>query len=389
MAVSHCSSMNGRTGEKDYKIRRMGFEVMQAMQSRGHELVVLGVDPDTGLRAVIAIHSTALGPALGGTRMYPYPSEVAAFDDALRLSEGMSLKSAAAGLNLGGGKAVIIGDPGRHKSENLLRAYGRLVHRLQGAYITAEDVGTTVEDMLEVAETTRWVSGLPRSVGGSGDPSPLTARGVVAAMRAVAKSIWGSADLGGRRVAIQGVGKVGAELARMVAAAGGQVLVSDIDRQAAQQVAAELDGTRLEPDQILTADCDLLAPCALGSVLNDATIPTLRCRAVVGSANNQLAQARHASMLAERGILYAPDFVVNAGGIINISVEFDEGGYNPRVAEHRVDAIEDRLSSILVEAEDRGLTPAAAATDMARERIERARSESAEVLDAVRAGSGR
>lgn len=347
---------------------------MPAMESGGHELVVLGTDPDTGLRAVIAIHSTALGPALGGTRMYPYPSEEAAMEDALRLSEGMTLKSAAAGLDLGGGKAVIIGDPGRHKTPDLLRAYGRLVDRLGGSYITAEDVGTTVEDMLAVSETTEWVSGLPRSTGGSGDPSPLTARGVVAAMRAAALHLWGSVDLADRRVAIQGVGKVGAELARMLTAAGARVLVSDIDDEAARQVAAESGGWLLKPDEVMSVECDILAPCALGAVLNDETIPTLRCTAIVGSANNQLGDDRHAAMLADRGILYVPDFLVNAGGVINISVEFGPNGYDSEVAEARVDAIESQVSSVLVEAGARGLTLNEAATEMALERIDGARS---------------
>lgn len=352
----------------------MGFEVTPVMESRGHEMVVLGTDPETGLRAIVAIHSTALGPALGGTRMYPYPSEEEALRDALRLSEGMSLKSAAAGLDLGGGKAVIIGDPARDKTRALLREYGRLVHRLAGAYITAEDVGTTADDMLAVAETTGWVSGLPRSVGGSGDPSPLTARGVVAAMRAVATHLWGSADLADRRVAIQGVGKVGAELARMLAEAGARLLVSDVDEEAARRIAAETGGSWLEPDAVMGAECDFLAPCALGGVLNDATIPTLGCAAVVGSANNQLAEHRHALMLAGRGILYAPDFVVNAGGVINISVEFGVNGYEPDVARCRVDAIESQMSSILVEAGARGITPTEAATEIAQERIDRARA---------------
>ena len=352
----------------------MPSEVMSAMESGGHELVVLGTDPETGLRAVIAIHSTALGPALGGTRMYPYPSEEAAIEDALRLSKGMTLKSAAAGLALGGGKAVIIGDPGRHKTPDLLRAYGRLVDRLGGSYITAEDVGTTVDDMLAVSETTGWVSGLPRSVGGSGDPSPLTARGVVAAMRAVAKRLWGSADLVDRRIAIQGVGKVGGELARMLTAAGARVLVSDIDDEAALQMVAETGGRLLQPDEVLSAECDLLAPCALGAVLNDDTVPTLRCAAIVGSANNQLGEVRHAAMLADRGILYVPDFVANAGGVINISVEFGVDGYEPEEAKARVDAIYSHVSSVLVEAEVRGLTPNETATRMALERVESARS---------------
>lgn len=308
--------------------------------------------------------------------MYPYASEAQAIEDALRLAEGMSLKSSAAGLDLGGGKAVIIGDPRRDKSDRLLRSYGQLVERLRGDYITAEDVGTTVEDMVEVASITRWVSGLPLSVGGSGDPSPLTARGVLAAMRAVAATLWGTPDLGGRRVAIQGVGKVGAELARIVAAAGAEVLVSDIDRDRAREVASEVGGENVEPDQILRVECDVLAPCALGGVLNDATIPALRCRAVVGSANNQLGEDRHARMLAERGILYAPDFVANAGGIINISVEFDDQGYDPEVAARRVDAIEERMSHIISEAEVRQLTPADAALQIARERIERAKGPS-------------
>lgn len=352
----------------------MGCDVIPEMESGGHEMVVFGTDPETGLRAVIAIHSTALGPALGGTRMYPYPNEEAAVNDALRLAQGMSLKSAAAGLDLGGGKAVIIGDPAHRKSPELLRAYGRLVDRLGGSYITAEDVGTTVDDMQTVAASTKWVSGLSRASGGSGDPSPMTARGVVAAMRAVATHVWGSAELADRRVALQGVGKVGAALAARLAAAGADVLVSDIDDEAARRVVATTGATYVEPDEVLSVPCDILAPCALGSVLNAATIPALKCAAVVGSANNQLAETRHADTLADHDILYVPDFLANAGGVINISVEFEPDGYDPDVAEKRVDAIEGHVAAVLAEAGVRGMTPNQAAAQMAVERIARARA---------------
>lgn len=334
------------------------------------------IDEPTGLKAIIAIHSTVLGPALGGTRFYPYPDEYAALTDVLRLSEGMTMKAAAAGLDLGGGKAVIIGDPELISTEALLEAYGRAVDRLCGTYVTAEDVGTTVEMMTVVARRTRYVKGLPRELGGSGDPSPMTARGVHGSMRAVADHLWGDPSLQGRTVAIQGVGKVGAPLAERVAAEGARVLIADIDTEDVKTVAARIDAEIVDPDRILEVNCDILAPCAMGAVLSESSIPRLNCVAVVGSANNQLADDADADRLAARGILYAPDYVVNAGGIVNIAVEVKTGFYSRDTAGERVDRIASRLAEILAVSVREGITPQAAAERLAHERIEARRESS-------------
>lgn len=339
------------------------------MAADGHEAVMHVIDEPTGLRAIIAIHSTVLGPAVGGTRFYPYSDEQAALTDVLRLSEGMTMKAAAAGLDLGGGKAVIVGDPERITTDALLEAYGNVVDRLCGAYVTAEDVGTTVEMMTVVARRTRHVKGLPREMGGSGDPSPMTARGVHVSMRAVAEHLWGGSSLQGRTVAIQGVGKVGAPLAERVAAEGARVVIADVDTEDVKTLAEKIGAEIVEPDRILEVDCDVLAPCALGSVLSEASIPRLNCAAVVGSANNQLAEDADADRLAERGILYAPDYVVNAGGIVNIAVEVETGFYSRDTAGERVDRIGERLSEILETAARSGVTPLAAAEKLARARI--------------------
>lgn len=351
--------------------------VLAAMSAGGHEFVVHASDERTGLRAIVAVHSTVLGPALGGTRFYPYSDEQSALTDVLRLSSGMTLKSAAAGLDLGGGKAVIIGDPDTHRTEALLEVYGRVVENLNGRYITAEDVGTTVEDMTVVARRTSHVKGLPVAAGGSGDPSPMTARGVRASMRAVAVELWGDPSLAGRTVAIQGVGKVGAALAEILVADGAEVMIADVDLEAVDKVAGQLDAGVVPPDEILAARCDILAPCALGAVLSEATIPDLRCFAVVGSANNQLATRNDARRLARAGVLYAPDFLVNAGGVVNISVEQEEGGYSVERASERVDRIFDRMREVLDASRREDLIPLDAAESLASERIaSRAPSES-------------
>lgn len=343
--------------------------VIASMESQEHELVVHGHDRSTGLRAIVAIHSTALGPALGGTRFLDYPSEQAALNDVLRLSEGMSLKSAAAGLSLGGGKAVIIGEPQHVKTSRLLEAYGRMVDDLAGKYITAEDVGTTVDDMVTIAEQTRWVTGLPKQYGGSGDPSPMTARGVVAAMKAAAAHLWDEDALAGRRVAIQGAGKVGSALAESLHELDAELVVSDKDSTKVEEVRALTGAKVVDPDEILFAPCDILAPCALGAVLTRETIPELQCDAIVGSANNQLATYAEAGLLAERGILYAPDFMANAGGVVNISVELAPSGYSDEEASRRVDGIFDQMALVLEKAARDGLRPLDSALRLARERL--------------------
>ena len=341
--------------------------VFAAVANEGHEQILYGYDQVSGLRAIIAIHSTALGPALGGTRFFPYESEEDALEDVLRLSKGMTYKAAVTGLDLGGGKAVIIGDPREMKSERLFRAYGRIVDSLQGRYITAEDVGTTTQDMDLVRRETRWALGSSVALGGAGDPSPVTARGLHAAAKAVAHKLWGNADLAGRRFAVQGVGKVGSAFVQLLVEARAEVVVTDA-YEAAIQSAVDTFGVKpVEPGEIYGIDCDFFSPCALGAGLNETTIPRLNCRAIVGSANNQLATDTDAQRLADRGILYAPDFVVNAGGLINV---YDELlGYSRTRALHRVDAIYDATLKILDKAEDLGITPNEAAVMVADERI--------------------
>lgn len=341
--------------------------VFETIGTETHESVHFGNDAATGLRAIVAIHSTALGPGLGGTRFYPYRDEHEALVDVLRLSEGMTYKAACAGLQQGGGKAVIIGDPSTEGSRALFEAYGDFIDGLAGRYITAEDVGTTVSDMEVVATRTAHVRGLARTHGGSGDPSPATARGVVAAMRAVAQRLWGSADLTGRRVSIKGVGKVGMSLAERLADLGVDLVVADINEEATDHAAATFGAKVVGTDEIHRVDVDIFAPCALGADLNPVSIPELACAAIAGSANNQLLTTNDADLLAERGILYAPDFVVNAGGIINIAAE--HGGYDVDRAASMVDAIFDNLSEIFHIADELELNTEQAAEKVADERI--------------------
>jgi leucine dehydrogenase len=330
--------------------------------------VVYGHDPVSGLKTIIAIHSTALGPALGGTRFYPYESEEEALTDVLRLARGMSYKSAAAGLDLGGGKAVIIGDPRTDKSERLFRAYGRFVDSLGGRYITAEDVGTTTADMTYVRRETPWAVGIPIAEGGSGDPSPVTARGLYAACRAVAQHLWDDSDLSGRKVVVQGVGKVGTAFVRLLVEARAEVVVSDTYQSAIDNVVDTFGVKAVDSSDSFAEPCDIFSPCAMGAILNQETIPLLQCEAVAGSANNQLATEDDGRRLAERDILYAPDFVVNAGGVINV---YDELlGYSKTRALHRVDGIYDATLRILEEAARRDITPHHAAIHVAERRME-------------------
>ena len=335
----------------------------------GHEEVLFGSDPTSGLRAIIAIHSTTLGPALGGTRFFAYPSESDAITDVMRLSEGMSYKAAVASLDLGGGKAVIIGDPREIKSERLFRAYGRLIDSLGGRYVTAEDVGTTTADMELIARETRHVTGLPRARGGSGDPSPATALGVFHAMRAASASLWGDPNLRGKRVAVQGVGKVGGALVELLVDAGATVAIADINTTEVARLVEVHGVSSVAPDEILFTECDILAPCAMGAVLSEASIPLLSCDAVVGSANNQLAEDKDAERLADRDIVYVPDFVANAGGIINIADEAAGRNYSWDRAIEVVKRIETTVESILDRASVHSTTPHAAATAIATERI--------------------
>lgn len=344
------------------------MQVFVEPEQGGHERVLFAQDCESGLKAIIAVHSTVLGPALGGTRFYPYEREEDALADALRLSWAMTRKNAAAGLDHGGGKGVIIGDPRTLKSERLLRAYGRAVESLGGAYVTAEDVGTTIADMEVIGRETRHVTGTARDIGGSGDPSPTTALGLVAAMRGTARFLWGSTDLSGRHVAIQGVGKVGGAFARMLATVGARLTIADVNEKAVHRLADELGADIADPDAIHAVECDVFAPCALGGALNHETVPELHCAAVVGSANNQLAADELAADLAARDILYVPDFIVNAGGVINLAEEVGRE-YQLERANLRVHAIEGTVTNLLARARETGATPLDEAIALADRRI--------------------
>ena len=332
-----------------------------------YEEVVFFHDPPSGLRAIVAIHSTTLGPALGGTRFYPFATEQEALRDVLRLARGMTYKAAAAGLDLGGGKAVIIGDPKRMKSEELLRAYGRFIETLGGRYVTAEDIGTDRNDMDVIHRETRYVTGVSPQLGGSGDPSPVTAYGVSLGMIACVEEAWQEPSLSGRRVAVQGVGKVGYHLVKYLIEAGASVVVSDVDVDAVGRVVRDFGVETAEPEKIHAKECDIFAPCAMGAVIRDDTIPDLKCRVVAGSANNQLERAEHGEALADAGILYAPDYVINAGGLINVADELQ--GYNPERAKARIQSIYRTLREIFHIARDRHLSTAAAADAFAEERV--------------------
>src|SRR5690606_16373124 len=316
----------------------------------------------SGLKAIIAIHNSTLGPALGGCRMWPYESEEAAMQDVLRLSRGMTYKNAAMGLNLGGGKSVIIGDPQKDKSEALFRAYGKFVDSLGGRYITAVDAGVTVEDMTQVASETRWVVGLPDR---SGDPSPVTAVGVLEGMKACLQTVYGDPSREGRTVAVQGVGSVGYELSKLLHEEGAKLVVSDIFPEKAERAQREFGAQVVDPEAIYDVECDIFSPCALGGVLNDDTIGRLKCRIVAGSANNQLAAPQHAGAMADRGILYAPDFVINGGGVINVTEEFNPAGYDRARALTKVRGIHGKLLQIMAISQREGVTTAEAADMLA------------------------
>jgi valine dehydrogenase (NAD+) len=333
----------------------------------GHEEVVFSHDAATGLRAIIAVHSTRLGPALGGVRFRPYATENEALADVLALSRAMTYKAAAAGLDLGGGKAVILGDPAQIKTDALLRAYARQIDRLGGRYLTAEDVGTTQTDMDLMRQETRYVTGTSRSLGGSGDPSAATALGVLQAMLALATHQWGSPSLRGRRVVVSGVGKVGLTLARHLVDEGAVVVASDVDGGALERATRTLGLPSAPPEGAHALECDIFSPCALGAVLTPERIAELRCEAVVGAANNQLAEPRSVRLLADAGIAYVPDFVANAGGIINIADELV--GYRLDRAHAAVRTIFDTTMEVLTEAAAAGASTTEVAEAMAERRL--------------------
>ncbi|HRC86453.1 MAG TPA: Glu/Leu/Phe/Val dehydrogenase dimerization domain-containing protein [Thermoanaerobaculia bacterium] len=351
------------------------MDIFQQATEMGHERVLFCSNPEVGLQAIIAIHSTTLGPALGGVRMWPYKSAQEALTDVLRLSRGMTYKAAAAGLNLGGGKAVIIGDPKKDKSEALFRAFGSCIDSLGGHYITAEDVGTDMEDMELILTETRWVTGVSPGHGGSGDPSPVTAFGTLQGMKAAVRRRFEDPSLANRKVAIQGLGSVGFHLAGYLKQEGAKVYGCDIDPEAAETAAAEHGVTLVAPDEIYDIPCDVFAPCALGAVLNPNTIPRLKCQIVAGAANNQLAEEdRDSAALEARKILYAPDFVINAGGLINVYNELAELGYNQDRAMRMTRGIYLNMMRVFDIAKAEGIPTSKAADRVAEERISRVKS---------------
>ena len=359
------------------------FDRSDHLKDAGHEQVVFCQDPASGLQAIIAIYSTALGPALGGTRFYPYASEADAVEDVLKLSRAMAYKAACAGIDLGGGKAVIIGDPGRDKSEPLLRAFGRFVQSLGGRYYTACDVGTYVQDMDVIAKESAFVTGRSPENGGAGDSSVLTAYGVFQAMRAAAEHTWGAPTLRGRRVAVEGVGKVGHHLVEHLLQDGASVVVSDVDPAAVARAQALGSGSlgsgslgsgvaACTVDALPTTDCDVYAPCALGGSLSDDLVPTLQAPVVCGAANNQLAHPGIEKALADRGILFTPDYVANAGGLVQVGDEalhLATGGFRFERAKANAARIYDTTLAIFRQAAADGIPPAVAADRLAERRM--------------------
>jgi leucine dehydrogenase len=343
-----------------------------------HEELVVRKGRRTGVYTIVAVHSTVLGPSLGGCRLWRYADSAAGTRDALRLSRAMTFKAAAAGLSLGGGKGVICAEPGDapsgHRRRELLLDFADTVNVLEGRYVTAEDVGTSSRDMALIGKETKWVTGLSRKLGGSGDPSPFTALGVEAAIRACCQRRFGSRELEGRSIAVVGLGHVGSQLAKRLSKAGARVIAGDINPER-RGVVEELAGaTWADPSTALLADVDVLAPCALGSAIDEVTVRKVHCKVVCGAANNQLAHDGLADDLAARGILFAPDYIANAGGLINISIELE--GYDPRRARERVAGIEQTMGQVLDQAEAAGITPLAAANDHARMRLAAARAAS-------------
>ncbi|MDY6770246.1 MAG: Glu/Leu/Phe/Val dehydrogenase dimerization domain-containing protein [Candidatus Nanohaloarchaea archaeon] len=336
-----------------------------AMAEFDHEQVSYFHDEETGLRCVIGIYDTRLGPALGGTRIWDYDSEEDALQDVLRLSKGMAYKAAAADLDLGGGKAVIMGDPDEIKTEQLLRTYGRAVQSLNGRYITAEDVNTEVADMDTVAEECDYVVGLS---AGLGNPSPVTAHGVFHGMKACLHHVYGDPSVDGVSVLVQGVGKVGAALVETLVENGADVKVSDIDTDAVEEMVDTYGVEAVDPDDVYTEECDVFAPCALGGVINDDTIPGLQCDIVAGSANNVLAERRHATELEDRGILYAPDYVINAGGLITVHAEME--GRSKEDARDETENIHGRLEDIIEKSGEEDISTVEAADEYAQERMQ-------------------
>ncbi len=345
------------------------MEIFKYMEKYDYEQLVFCQDRTSGLKAIIAIHDTTLGPALGGVRMWPYATEEQAIEDALRLARGMTYKNAAAGLNLGGGKTVIIGDPFQDKNEEMFRALGRFIQGLNGRYITAEDVGTTVSDMDLIHEETNYVTGISPTFGSSGNPSPVTAYGVYLGMKASVKEAFGTDSLQGIKVAIQGLGNVAYALCDYLHRDGAILIVTDINKKAVDRVVNDFGATSIEPNDIYKQEADVFSPCALGAIINDVTIPQLKAKVIAGSANNQLKESRHGNIIHEMGIVYAPDYVINAGGVINVADELY--GYNRERAMKRVETIYDSLTKIFEISKEENIPTYLAANRLAENRIQR------------------
>jgi leucine dehydrogenase len=343
--------------------------VLEQLSLSGHKKVVFCNDPDTGLKAIIAIHDTTLGPAIGGTRMWNYNSEAEALEDVLRLSRGMTYKAAITGINLGGGKAVIIGDSRKQKSEALMRSFGRFIKNLNGEFITAEDVGTTVKDMEYIRMETQHVTGVPESLGGAGNPAPYTAKGVFLGIKACVKEVFGTDMLAGRSVVVQGIGNVGEHLVELLRQENVEVYVSDINQDRLQVVASKYKAKPIDADKIFTIGADIYAPCALGATVNDKTIKTMKFAIIAGSANNQLAdEQKHGQLLLEKGILYAPDYLINAGGLINCYSELT--GYGKKRTIQLTENIYEATKEVIKLSKSENIPTNLAASRIAEKRIE-------------------
>jgi len=354
--------------KEEKKTATSDVSVIAQMLQHNHEQVLFCNDKDTGLKAIIAIHNTTLGPALGGTRMWNYATEAEAFNDVLRLSRGMTYKAAASGLNLGGGKAVIIGDSTKIKNEALLRRFGKFVNSLGGKYITAEDVAMNSKDMEYIHMETKHVTGLPELLGGGGDPSPVTAYGVYLSMKASAKERWGSDSLKGKKVVVQGVGHVGENLVKHLTEEGAKVTITDINQDRVKAIAKQYNTEVTDGDKLFDLDMDVYAPCALGATVNDNALSRLKCTIICGAANNQLAdETVHGEIVMKKGILYAPDFVVNAGGLINVYNELH--GYNRERAMKQAESIYDTVAKVYQIAKSENIPTYIAANRMAEQRI--------------------
>jgi leucine dehydrogenase len=343
------------------------MKIFEYMEKYDYEQLVFCQDQNSGLKAIIAIHDTTLGPALGGTRMWTYDTEADAIEDALRLARGMTYKAAGAGLNLGGGKAVIIGDPRKDKNEEMFRAFGRYIQGLNGRYITAEDVGTTVADMDIIHMETDYVTGVSPAFGSGGNPSPVTAYGVYRGMKAAALEAFGTDDLSGKVIAVQGVGNVAYNLCRHLHEEGAQLIVTDINKDNVQRAVEDFGAKAVDPNDIYSQDCDIFSPCALGGIVNDSTIPQLKAKVIAGAANNQLREERHGDILQEMGVVYAPDYIINAGGLINVADELQ--GYNRERAMKKVETIYNSILKVFEIAKRDNIPTYKAADRMCEERI--------------------